>query len=225
MGFLGDLISERVGAAIGRHSTPEPQHYASQPNPNDGLPPGWVARWADDRNTWVYVEEQTGRWQWERPAYYGGGGGGGYQQEQYVEQQQQPVVEEKKDHTMLYAAGAGVAGLAAGALLMHEGEEIKEDWDQDKYAMQQEEYRVENDVEYFPENAAGWVGDKVGEVESIPQNIEQDWDNAEQDVEYFPENAAGWVGDKVGAVEGEFDAIDNSYDAGRAEGRMGEDYY
>ena len=39
------------------------------------------------------------------------------------------------------------------------------DYDYDKY-------RVENDVENFPENAADWTGRKVGEVEAIPQDIE-----------------------------------------------------
>ena len=35
-----------------------------------------------------------------------------------------------------------------------------------------DKYRVENDVENFPENAADWTGRKVGEVEAIPQDIE-----------------------------------------------------
>lgn len=52
--------------------------------------------------------------------------------------------------------------------------------------------RVENrwdnaveDVEEFPENAAQWTGEKVQEVEDIPQDIENKWDNAMDDVDRF----------------------------------------
>jgi hypothetical protein len=116
-----------------------------------------------------------------------------------------------------------------------------ERWDEDKE-------RIEQNVEDFPEDAARWTGEKVcallsclqtdadnhgyqvGEVERIPENIEQGWDrtedrienkwdNAVDDVEDFPENAAGWAGRKVGEVEQFGDNIDYAYDEGRAEGR------
>ena len=70
----------------------------------------------------------------------------------------------------------------------------------------------------------------MGEVEDIPQDIENSWDrtedrvenkwdNAVDNVEDFPENAAGWAGEKVGSVEQFGDNIDDAYDDGRAEGR------
>ena len=55
---------------------------------------------------------------------------------------------------MAYGAMGAAAGLAGGALLMHEGEEVKQHWDHD-------EDELENDVDNFPENAAEWTGRKV----------------------------------------------------------------
>ena len=80
-----------------------------------------------------------------------------------------------------------------------------QEWDRDTN-------RMEQNVENFPDNAANWTGRKVGEVEDIPQDVEQDFDrakygmenkfeNAEQDVENFPNNAANWAGRKVDEVE------------------------
>ena len=101
---------------------------------------------------------------------------------------------------------------------------------------------MENDFENAPENAAEWTGRKVGEVENIPNDVEQDfdrfgdgverkWDNAVDDVEDAPENAANWVGEKVGDVErfgddveNYGDRLDNAYDQGRDEERYDDDY-
>jgi hypothetical protein len=106
----------------------------------------------------------------------------------------------------------------------------EQDWDQDKA-------RFENNVEDFPEDAAAGIGRRVGEVEQIPDNIEQGfdrfgdgverkWDNAVDDVEDAPENIAQWGGEKVGDVErfgddveNYGDGLDNAYDQGRDEGR------
>ena len=60
----------------------------------------------------------------------------------------------------------------------------------------------------------------MGEVEQIPENVEQGfdrfgdgierkWDNAVDDVEDAPENVAGWVGEKVGDVERFGDDVEN----------------
>lgn len=62
-----------------------------------------------------------------------------------------------------------------------------------------------------------WI--KVGEVEAIPDKIENKWDNAVDDVEAIPEDAAEWAGRKVGEVEQFGDNMDDAYDEGRAEGR------
>ena len=100
---------------------------------------------------------------------------------------------------------------------------IEDDWDEDKY-------RVEQDVDDFPDNAARWTGEKVGEVENIPQDIENKYDNAVDDVEDIPEDVAGWAGRKVGDVErfgddaDRFgDNVDNAYDQGRDNSRY-DDY-
>jgi hypothetical protein len=92
---------------------------------------------------------------------------------------------------------------------------------------------VSNDVQNvqdFPDDAARWTGQKVGEIEDIPEDIDRKWDNAVQDVEDVPEDVAGWAGRKVGDVEefgddvGRFgDNLDNSYDQGRNEARYDDD--
>jgi hypothetical protein len=63
-----------------------------------------------------------------------------------------------------------------------------------------------NDVEDFPEDAARWGGEKVQEVEDIPQGIENRWDGAVGDVEQFG------------------DRMDDAYDGGRDEQRYEDDY-
>lgn len=76
---------------------------------------------------------------------------------------------------------------------------------------------------------------QVGEVEQIPDDIENDYDrakyrvedgfdNAVQDVEDAPEDVAGWVGEKVGDVERFDDNIENAYDQGEQEGRYDDNY-
>lgn len=104
------------------------------------------------------------------------------------------------------------------------------------------------DVEDFPEDAARWTGETVGAVESVPDRVEQGWDNAEDRVEQgwdntedrveqgwdntveavedAPENMAEWVGEGVGKVERVGDEVENfgdemesSYDQGRDEAR------
>ena len=47
--------------------------------------------------------------------------GSTYQQSEVITQTQAP---QKKNHNMAYGAGGAVAGLAAGALLMHEGHKV-----------------------------------------------------------------------------------------------------
>ena len=132
---------------------------------------------------------------------------------------------------------------------------IDEHWDYDKD-------RFEQNVSDFPDDAANWTGrkviissyslpcslnyanpscSKVGEVEDIPDNIEDrwdreedrmenKWDNAVDDVQDFPDNAAEWAGDKVGDVERFGDDVDqfgddmgNAFDECMDEGRYDDD--
>ncbi|KAG9997913.1 hypothetical protein KCU78_g16706, partial [Aureobasidium melanogenum] len=189
------------------------------------VPPPWRAVWDDRENRWLFINEQNGERTFEHPGRTGGYGGGygssynqGPPQSQYGGYaQQQP--QQKKNHNLAYGAMGAAAGLAGGALLMHEGHEVKEDWEEDKYRAEEKFDRFENRVDDIPEDAARWTGRKVGEVEDIPQDIENDydrakygmenrWDNAKQDVEDVPEDVAGFVGDGVGRVERWGDDVD-----------------
>lgn len=98
-----------------------------------------------------------------------------------------------------------------------------------------------NAIEEFPENAANWTGQQVGNIENFGDRVEDKWDSAVDNVENFPENAAEWTGEQVGKVENFGDDVadgwDNAvegvedfggrmgdaYDAGRDEERYGDD--
>ncbi|KIW05681.1 uncharacterized protein PV09_03544 [Verruconis gallopava] len=224
------------------HHPPSHPEYRGPPQP----PPPWISEYDYQSQRWFFVNQQTGERTWnfpQAPGYNGGyGGGGNY-----------PPQQEQKSHTGRNTAIAAVAGLAGGALLMHEGEKVEEHWRRDEEKFEYDKDRFENRVDYdvdrvetdvvdFPDNAARWTGEKVGEVEAIPQDIEYDYDrakwdaearidNAVQDVEDVPDDVAGWVGEKVGEVErfddrvdAYKDGIEESYDFGRDEARYGDDY-
>ncbi|KAL5355397.1 hypothetical protein BJX96DRAFT_170630 [Aspergillus floccosus] len=232
MDFVGKILEKTLENKFGQSSSgysdspsqPPPSGYGYDSNPGYGAPPPpqdlpypWIARWDARDQRYYFVNEQTGQTSWEHPGY-GAAPASGYR-DGYEGQGQG----ERSDHSGWKMAGGALAGVAVGAagtaLVMHEGEEIREDWD-----------RAEDRVEEFPEDAARWTGEKVGEVEQIPENIEQDWDRAEDriengwdnavdDVENAPENAAEWVGEQVGEVEQFGDRMENAYDQGEAEGR------
>jgi hypothetical protein len=132
------------------------------------VPPPWRAVWDDRENRWLFINEQNGERTFQHPGQaggYGGGYGSGYNQgppqgQQYGGyEQQQP--QQKKNHNVAYGAMGAAAGLAGGALLMHEGHEVKEDWEEDKYRAEGDFDRFENRVEDAPEDAARWTGRKV----------------------------------------------------------------
>lgn len=192
--------------------------------PPPQVPYPWRAQWDDRERCYFYIHQETGERTYEVPNRqpYGGGGYGERSYEQsttYVDEDRGVRQQGGGGHGLMYGALGAAAGVAGGALLMHEGHEVKQDWDRD-------EQRVED----FPEDAAQWTGRKVGEVEDVPEDIEQGFDrfgnrigqgfnNAVDDVEDAPENVAGWVGNKVGDVERFGDNVDNSYDEGKYEGR------
>lgn len=177
------------------------------------------------------------------PQYQQHQGGSGYPMgPQGGSTQHEEDHKKKSGHGWLGMAAAAAAGIAGGALLMHEGEKVKDDWEEDKYSAENKFNEFGRDVENAPENVAGWTGEKVGEmeefpdrverrwdnavddVEDVPERVERKWDNAVDDVEDAPERVAGWMGDKVGEVEGYGDRIDDAYDQGRADGRYDEEY-
>ncbi|KZT23595.1 hypothetical protein NEOLEDRAFT_1136398 [Neolentinus lepideus HHB14362 ss-1] len=245
MNFVTGLVEEFTHK--GHRTQPQQQQY-QQPYQQSGgnysnaggppqVPRPWVARWDEPARRWIYINEATGERTFEYPGrgeyyqsgpppqqYYDGGreqyGAG----ERYYEQPARSSGGGRHSGLMYGAVGAA-AGLAGGALLDHEAHKVENDWDRDKY-------RVENDVENFPDDAARWTGRGVGDVEDIPQDVEYDYDRAKygvenrfddavQDVEDVPDDAARWAGDRVGDIERFDDGIENSYDQGRDDTRWG----
>ncbi|KAK3669906.1 hypothetical protein LTR78_010217 [Recurvomyces mirabilis] len=236
-----------------RFTETETTTYHSNNN-NSNIPPPpqvpypWRPHWQEREGRYIFVNEQNGERTWEFPGRRGGyetetttttysqqGGGGygrGYGGEERVYEQDTYTQRESErrgggGHGMMYGAMGAAAGLAGGAFLMHEGGKIEDRFEEDKY-------RVEDDVEDFPENAARWTGNKVQEVEDIPEDIEggfdrfgnrveRKWDNAVDDVEDAPEDVSNWAGRKVGDVERFGDNMDNAYDGGRDECRYDDD--
>ncbi|KAI4924258.1 uncharacterized protein J4E92_007339 [Alternaria infectoria] len=239
---------------------PPPQH-SQQPPP---VSPPWYAEWDQRENRWIFVNQQNGErtYQYPGPGYaqqqgnYGapppqGGYGygqdgysnqGAYQQSAYDPTRSGQQQEEKSGGNGWKYAAAGVAGVAGGALLMHESDKIEDGWDSAKANVSNGVDEFGNDVSNFPENAAGWTGEQVGRAENFGDDVEQKWDNGVQDVEDFPENAAEWTGEKVQAVEDipedienkwdnmtegveQFgDNMENAYDEGRDEQRYDDEY-
>ncbi|KAL6709857.1 hypothetical protein ACN47E_000642 [Coniothyrium glycines] len=222
MGFLNNLVNEFTHQGQSSHGGQQ-QHGASSGGPPPVSPP-WVAEWDGRDNRWLFLNQQTGErtFTYPGPGYaqqqgnYGGAQGGyGQNQGAYGQSAYDPHASNRYEQEQHQKSGgngwkyaaAGAAGVAGGALLMHEGEEFKDDFERDKY-------RVENDVSNFPENAANWTGEQVGRVENFDDRVEQRYDNAVNDVEDFPENAARWTGEKVQAVEDIPQDIENKWDNG-----------
>ena len=135
MGFLGELVSEFTHSG---KSGQQPQSGGSHAPPP--VSPPWYTEWDGRDNRWLFVNQQTGErtFTYPGPGYgqqQGGYGapqaGYGYNQGGYNNQQgpyngggyQQEHEQKQGGNGWKYAA-AGVAGVAGGALLMHEGENI-----------------------------------------------------------------------------------------------------
>ncbi|KAK5051568.1 hypothetical protein LTR84_003220 [Exophiala bonariae] len=245
MSFLKDLIKDFTGnqkpqnegppgyyppqqqyGSSQSYNGPPQQQYGSSQSYNGPPPisPPWIAEWDSRDSRWLYVNRETGERTFDHPQNrsYGPPTNQDYRGERQGEYyQQQPP---KQSHTGRNVALGAVAGLAGGALLMHEGEKVEEKWDEDKYRIDNDISNGVQDVEDFPEDAARWTGRKVGEVEDIPQDIENKWDDGVQDVEDIPEDVAGWAGRRVGDVERLGDEVDDSYDQGRDDARYGDNY-
>lgn len=139
MGFLNELVSEFTGKQ--QHGNGNSQASASPPP----VSPPWYAEWDARDNRWLFVNQQTGErtFTYPGPGYaqqqgsYGAPQGGysndqggynnrgAYNQSAYDPTQGGYQQEQKKQggNGWKYAA-AGVAGVAGGALLMHEGEDM-----------------------------------------------------------------------------------------------------
>ena len=153
------------------------QSYNSGPQGTPQVPPPWRAVWDDRDNRWLFINDQNGERTFEHPGRtggYGGGYGSSYNQGPpqgqyggYEQQQQQPQHQKKNHNGLAYGAMGAAAGLAGGALLMHEGHEVKEDWEEDKYRAEEKFDRFENRVEDAPEDAARWTGRKVRPLDHV----------------------------------------------------------
>ncbi|KIX92694.1 uncharacterized protein Z520_11546 [Fonsecaea multimorphosa CBS 102226] len=217
--------NDQPQGSYGRDPYNQPPSYSGPPQ----VPHPWVAEWDERDGRWFFVNRETGERTFQHPQQsYGGGGydergfGGGYggqEQRGYGEQEPQ-----HKSHTGRNVALGAAAGLLGGALLMHEGEKVENKWDDAKYDVENDVRDGVQDVENFPDDAARWTGDKVQEVEDIPQDVDRKWDNAVQDVEDVPDDVAGWAGRKVGDVDRFDDNIDNAYDQGRDDARYNDNY-
>ncbi|KAK2605632.1 hypothetical protein N8I77_008457 [Diaporthe amygdali] len=62
-------------------------------------------------------------------------------------------------------------------------EEAAESWNREEDRMERRFDHGVQDVEEFPEDAARWTGEAVGEVEAVPDRVEEGWDRAEENVE------------------------------------------
>lgn len=112
------------------------------------MPPGWVQQWDQNSQRWYYVEQATGRTQWDPPAnlppgpyappptgapYQAPGGHderalfgntNGHQGHDYTPSGAATNEKEKKKdkdgHSTAMLAAAGIGGIAAGAWIGHE---------------------------------------------------------------------------------------------------------
>jgi hypothetical protein len=101
-------------------------HSRHEPPPQP--PPPWVAEWDQQDERWIFVNRETGERTRQFPQYSGGyQGGGGYGGGAYGGGQYQQEEQRKPGgHGLAYGAAGAAAGLAGGALLMHEGDNISQ---------------------------------------------------------------------------------------------------
>lgn len=147
MSFFNNLVSEFTGQGQGQGGQgqggqgygQEQQGYGQQQPPPPQVQYPWRAVWDARDGRYVFENEQTGQRTLEHPGGGYGGQQGGYGQQQGGYGQQQggypneqrnygnntSYAQEKPNHHYGGMALAGAAGLAGGALLMHEGENIR----------------------------------------------------------------------------------------------------
>lgn len=217
------------------------QQFMSGPPPPPQLPYPWQAFWEAGEGRYLYVNEHTGQRTFDAPS----AGYGGFNAAPPPPPADAAVYGDRSDvsgpppgkekesgsggHGLMYGALGAAAGLAGGAFLAHEAGE---------WFDTSEGREMERDIEDFPENTAEWTGEKVGEAEDIPEDVEHGFDrfgddvesgfeDAEEDVEDAPEEVAEWAGEKEGEIEGFGDDVEqfgddmgDAYDNGRAEGRQ-----
>jgi len=117
------------------HSPPPPPSGYGQPQPGPQLPPGWIAQWDANSQRWYYLEQATGRTQWELPSWNGPlGGVPGFQKGYGHAMPAVPYMQGHGEHSREYYTGsggqkkgsgmggmvaAGLGGAAIGAIAGH----------------------------------------------------------------------------------------------------------
>lgn len=133
MNFVEEVMENFSGGGGGGRRQEEEVVYEQRGNYSGGPPPPqvpapWVARWAEREARWYFVNESTGETSWEVPVYGGGYGPprGGYTEEVVENRTYYGEEPQRKDHSLAYGVAGAAAGVIGGALLMHEGEKIRE---------------------------------------------------------------------------------------------------
>lgn len=114
----------------GQRRTEETTYRSQYPNTGGApqVPRPWIAEWDQRDQRWIFINERTGERTFQHPGgsyerreeYYQPGPGrqgGGYYEERREEHR-------GGGHGMAYGVAGAAAGLAGGALLMHEGHKI-----------------------------------------------------------------------------------------------------
>jgi len=129
MSFLNNVINEFThhnshSQSQGQNQNyPQQQSYNSPPQP----PAPWIAEWDQYENRWIYINRQTGQRTHEFPHQYSSGydnRGYGEQGTYQLQGYGQPVQTQSNSHGGRNMALGAMAGVAGGALLMHEGEKV-----------------------------------------------------------------------------------------------------
>jgi hypothetical protein len=87
----------------------------------------WTSEWDYQSNRYIFLNRETGQRTFEYPAQSYGSNqnyASGRSYNQYEERQSSPQEPQAKSHTGRNVALGAIAGLAGGALLMHEGEKV-----------------------------------------------------------------------------------------------------
>jgi hypothetical protein len=144
--ILATSVHSYDNAAHNAYGHPPPQGPPAPYGAPPPMPPGWLAQWDQTNNRWYYVEQASGRSQWDPPAFspspagpyapppmhgYGQGGYGGPNQyggafghderglfgdHSHHGDEKHKDYKEKKDKGHSSMFAAGAGGLAVGAI-------------------------------------------------------------------------------------------------------------
>ena len=105
------------------------QSYGYQQEPpqqQQQLPHPWISRWDEREQRYIYINEMTGERSWTPPQQQSQNYGGGGYESGYGDQREKEGGHGGGSNAAAWGVGGAALGLGAGALLMHEGEEMSE---------------------------------------------------------------------------------------------------